>query len=395
MTNPTYKNWNKSFKYFPCLLLTGPKHPTKTQFIREFATDKAIFINLELPEERIKIENTPKEILNSRGELFLIEEIQHSPLLIDIILEYIHTPISKPSKFILTSSVALSVLENVGNKLSGIVAIFPFYPNSWKRAENKGSPFDIKLKNIPIKAEAEILDLLRLGYSSVAENKKEKFYSSWLQTYIERDLPKIRQIENISDFQFFLKKLTYYNAKSLNMAELARELNLSLNTVKAWVSVLQDSYVISLINPNTKDYGLRLKKTPNLYFQDTGLVAYLSEIKDNKILKKDPCLIGILEAFVVNELNRWFGQQGKAPVLHLWRPFNGNNAVLILETLQFIYVFDVSLKAKQNISEFTHYKQLQEIFNLQLVLYNIHLETTSYCLAENIYSLSMNWMLGW
>lgn len=396
MATNSFKLWGKAFKQFPCLLITGPKHPYKTQVCREFAGESVSIINLENPEDRVKAEKSPETILNDRDSLFLIEEIQHSPQIIDVVGRYLRHHPGQTGKFILTSSLSLGTLENVCEKLSGQMAVFPLYPNCWREpSENKNSPFDIKTKNILQKKENEILDILRLGNSLLTDGKKDKFYSNWLQVYMERDLPRIRSIENISDFQFFLKKLTEYNAAPLNMAELARTLNLSLNTVKAWVSVLQDSYIITLIDPSRKDYGLRIKKTPNVYFQDTGLVAYLSELKDQKTLKKSTQLKGLIETFVVNELLRWYGSQGSLPPLYLWSPSTGESPILILETLINMYAFDISLKAKQNMSEFSQYKQLREIFGSSLTIYNIHTETAVQTIDTNIFSLPLSWMAGW
>lgn len=393
---PLQKLWQKALKQFPCILITGPKHPEKINFIRDFAGTKYQVINLEDPEVRAKVDKSPENIFFKDSGFYLIEEVQHSPQITEVIKNKIlHNP-DLMGRFIFTSSFSVKMLSCITDHLSGLTAILHYVPTCWQStSENQLSPIDCKIKNIEAKKESDLFDILRLGYSNTIEGKKDRYYGNWLQVYMERDLPRIRNIENISDFQYFLKKLTDYNAGPLNMAELARTLGLSLNTVKAWVSVLQESFVITLIKPFRKNFGIRLKKTPNIYFQDPGLVAYLCEISDNKALKKNPKLIGMMMSLVVNELYRWYHHSETLPPIYLWNPSDEEESVLVLETVKNIYLFDVSLKAKQNLSEFSFFQQLKNIYGEKLVIYNLHLETSIQTIEKNIHSIPISWLESW
>jgi len=393
---PLQKSWQKALKQFPCILITGPKHPEKADFVRDFAGNKYQIINLEDPEVRAKADKSPESIFSKDSGFYLIEEVQHSPQITEVVKNKIFQNPDQMGRFIFTSSFSLKMLNFVTDHLSGLMAILHFVPTCWNStSENTLSPIDCKIKSIQPKKESELFDLLRLGYSNTVEGKKDRYYSNWLQTYMERDLPRIRNIENISDFQYFLKKLTDYNAGPLNMAELARSLGLSLNTVKAWVSVLQDSFVITLVRPFRKNYGIRLKKTPNIYFQDPGLIAYLCEISDNKSLKKNQKLIGMMTSLVVNELYRWYHHSESQPPVYLWNPSDEENSVLILETVKKVYLFDVSIKAKQNLSEFSFYQHLRNIYGENVIIYNLHLESTAQTIDKNIHSIPLSWLETW
>lgn len=397
MQAPIHKLWQRALKQFPCILITGPKHPSRSDCLKSFAGEKYQLINLENPEVRAKAEKSSDNIFdNYSSSCYLLEEIQHSPQITEVIKQNIQSHPDQKGKFIISSSFSVNELNCITGPLSGLTSILHFVPTCWKdNSDNKLSPFECKLKNISIKKENDLLDTLRLGYSNSIESKKEKYYSNWLQVFMERDLPRIRNIENISDFQYFLKKLTDYNAGPLNMAELARTLGLSLNTVKAWVSVLEESFIIKLIKPLRKNYGVRLKKTPNIYFQDSGLLAYLSELTDNKQLKKSTHLNGMMQSLVVNDLSRWFYHSGSKPPIYLWNPSNEEGSVILLETINELFLFDISLKAKQNMGEFKQYKKLMEIYKEKLVIYNIHLEETIQSIEKNIHSVPISWLASW
>jgi predicted AAA+ superfamily ATPase len=393
---PPQKLWQKALKQFPCILITGPKHPEKVNFIREFAGAKYQVINLEDPEVRAKADKSPESILAKDSGYYLIEEVQHSPQITEVIKNKILQNPEQMGHFIFTSSFSIKILNCITDHLSGLTAILHYVPTCWNsNIENQLSPIDCKIKNMEAKKESDLFDIFRQGYSNTIEGKKDRYYGNWLQIYMERDLPRIRNIENISDFQYFLKKLTDYNAGPLNMAELARTLGLSLNTVKAWVSVLQESFIITLIKPFRKNYGIRLKKTPNIYFQDPGLVTYLCEITDNKALKKHPKLIGIMMSLVVNELYRWYHHSENQPPIYLWNPSDEEESVLVLETVKNIYLFDVSLKAKQNLREFSFFQNLRNIYGDKLVIYNLHLENTTQTIDKNIHSIPISWLEAW
>lgn len=391
-----HKLWQRALKQFPCILVTGPKHPSKTELLNSFAGEKYQSFNLENPEVRAKSEKSSDNIFENINSSYLLEEIQHSPQISESIKKSILIHPEQNGKFILSSSFSVKELNGVTSPLSGLTSILHFIPTCWtKNSSNSLSPFECKYKSINSKNESELLDTLRLGYSNSIDGKKDKYYSQWLQVYMERDLPRIRNIENISDFQYFLKKLTDYNGRPLNMAELARTLGLSLNTVKAWVSVLEESFIITLVKPLRKNYGIRLKKTPNIYFQDPGLVAYLNEITDNKQLKKSPYLIGMMESLVVNDLMRWFYHEGSKPPIYLWNPSNEEQSVIVLETVNELFIFDISLKAKQNMGEFKKYNQLIEIYKERLIIYNIHLEESLQLIEKNIHSIPLSWLSNW
>ena len=396
MQPPIHKLWQRALKQFPCLLVNGVKHPSKSAYLESYAAEKYQIINLEDPEVRAKAEKTPGKVFENGNTYYLLEEIQHSPQIADVIKESIQIDPDQKGKFILSSSFSVNELNCITSSLSGLTSILHFVPSCWKEEpENRLSPFECKLKNISIKKESELLDALRLGYSNSIEGKKTKYYSNWLQVYMERDLPRIRNIGNISDFQYFLKTLTEYNAGPLNMAELARSLGLSLNTVKAWVSVLEESFIITLVKPIRRNFGFKLKKTPNIYFQDPGLFSHLCEITDNKQLKKSPHLKSMIESLVVNELSRWFYHGGSRPPIYLWNPSNEEHSVILLETVNETYIFDISLKAKQNRGEFNQYQQLMDIYTDKLIIYNLHLENTAQAIEKNIYSVPISWLASW
>ncbi|PCJ57407.1 MAG: hypothetical protein COA79_16190 [Planctomycetota bacterium] len=398
----TYKKiFNTHLKKFPCILIAGPKFYGRQDAITDLLPNDHIKFSLGSPEVRAKAIRYPQEIFDTKAKVILLEDIQYAPSLAKHIRDHINKNQSMNQKFVLTSSFAIQELKEITKNLSSKFSILHIKPGYLIDANNSTSKGIVSFpdkKSKPI-SKSDILKSFLYGYSRVNKNKHTKssqaWYDTWLTTYIEREVRAIRNIENITDFQIFLKRIASQNDTTLNMAEIARELNVSLNTIKAWMTILANSFVVNLIKPYRLNYGIRCKRTPHLYFNDTGLISYLTGIKKVSDLEKSEHLISMLKSVAINEIYRWYFNRGDFPIFSMWSPSNQEDSCILLESGDKIYAFDFSIRAKTNIKEFKFHQQLMNIFGNSIILHNIHLEDDYHKIADNCFSSPIQWMLKW
>lgn len=176
---------------------------------------------------------------------------------------------------------------------------------------------------------------LRGGYPELVANPERDlglWHASYVQTYLERDVRTIRQVGELSRFQAFLRALAARSAQLLNVADLARDLGVAINTVRAWLSVLEATYQIVVLRPYYANVGKRLVKTPKVYFADVGTLCYLVGLRDAAHAAAGPMGGAIMETAVVNEVVRAITHRGREPQIHFWRTAKGSEVDLLVDT---------------------------------------------------------------
>jgi predicted AAA+ superfamily ATPase len=153
-----------------------------------------------------------------------------------------------------------------------------------------------------------------------------------VQTYLERDVRSLRQVGDLSQFQSFLRALAARSAQLFNLSETARDLGLAVNTIKAWLSVLEATYQVIILRPYFANLGKRIVKTPKVYFSDVGTLCYLVGLRDPEHAMAGPMGGILMETAVVNEVFRTLNHQGKEPQVYFWRTSAGAEVDLIVDT---------------------------------------------------------------
>jgi predicted AAA+ superfamily ATPase len=175
---------------------------------------------------------------------------------------------------------------------------------------------------------------LRGGYPELVANPERGlnlWHASYMQTYLERDVRSLRQIGDLSQFQSFLRAVAARSAQLFNLSEVARDLGLAVNTIKAWLSVLEATFQIIVLRPYFSSLGKRLVKTPKVYFADTGTLCYLVGLRDPEHAVAGPMGGVIMETAVLNEVVRTLNHQGKEPQVYFWRTSTGTEVDLIVD----------------------------------------------------------------
>lgn len=212
--------------------------------------------------------------------------------------------------FILTGSQQFGMLAKITQTLAGRVGLVNLLPFSLIELKEEPHAFD------------GLNDLLFKGlYPPIYDRKipPEIWYANYVMTYLERDVRQILNVKDLATFQRFVRMCATRTGQLLNLAALGNDCGISHNTAKAWISVLEASYIVFLLQPHHKNFGKRLVKTPKIYFYDTGLAAWLVGIRDPDHLSIHPMRSSLFESFVISELLKSRFNQGQPPNLYFWR----------------------------------------------------------------------------
>ena len=306
---------------YPIIAVTGPRQSGKTTMLREMFSDYK-YVNLENPDLRAYAENDTKAFLNEYDSYVVIDEAQRVPSLFSYL-----QPIVDESKimgqFILSGSQNFHLMQHITQSLAGRVAIFKLFP-----FDNK----ELKLANW-LNEEDYLFNILRGYYPAIYQRdiNSKTFYSNYVQTYVQRDVTELLNVKDIRLFQNFLGLCASRAGQLLNLNALAKECGISQQTAKAWLSVLENSYVLFLLHPYYKNFSKRIVKTPKLYFYDTGLLSYLLKIFDIEQLQKLPVKGALFENAMVAEYYKQMYHNNDLKDVWFWRDSADNEVDLLVE----------------------------------------------------------------
>ncbi|MBC2755412.1 MAG: ATP-binding protein [Desulfobacteraceae bacterium] len=303
---------------FPVITLTGPRQSGKSTLVRHAFPEKQ-YVSCEDPDARLFAVQDPRSFLDTYSSA-IIDEAQKVPE----IFSYIQTKVDftdQPGQYILTGSHDFLLLEQISQSLAGRTAVLKLLPFSLTEIYPVSS---VKT------CEAYLYKGFypRLYKMNIAP---EHFYSSYVQTYIERDVRLIKNISDIGRFQLLLRMCAGRVGQLLNLSSLANECGISHTTVKSWIAILEASYIIFLLRPHHINFNKRLVKMPKLYFYDTGLAAYLLGIQSVEQLQTHYCKGGLFESFIISEIIKKTFNAGRESKCYFWRDKNGNEIDCLIE----------------------------------------------------------------
>lgn len=347
---------NEYKEQFPILLLTGPRQVGKSTLFKELFREEYKYFSLDDPILKEQLISDPRLFLKNNPEKLIIDEVQYAPS----IFPYLKMKVDENREdgmYLMTGSQAFVLMKNVSETLAGRVGILelqgislreqfdvefnkPFIPNEEYISERE--------KNIT--EYTNLWQRIHRGYMpELVFNDKKKwefFYSSYVQTYIERD---VRDLINISDESKFLKFMISLASRSgelLNYGAVANEVGVSNETVKRWVSVLRTSRIIYLMEPYFNNHLKRVIKTPKIYFMDVGLLAYLTKWPTPETLSNGAKAGNIFETFVVSEIIKSYLNAGIInPPIYFYRDKDKKEIDLIIEEAEKIYPIEIKMSA--------------------------------------------------
>lgn len=307
----------------PVLGVTGPRQSGKTTLVRSVFSDYAYF-NLEDPALRLFAREDPRGLLQqglAEKQGIIIDEAQHVPELFSYVQLWSDERRSA-GQFVLTGSQHFLLMEKITQSLAGRIALFNLLPLSLE--ELRQTEF----------AERDFPFFIFRGFYPrlyAQEIPVDLFYSSYIATYLQRDVRTLTRVMDLDDFTLFLKLIAGRTGQLLNKSELSVTAGLSHATVKRWLSILKTSFVITSLQPYYKNYNKRLVKSSKIYFYDTGLACNLLSIREEKQLLTHHLLGSLFENFVITELMKHFLNRGLSPNFYFWRDNAGHEIDLLIE----------------------------------------------------------------
>jgi hypothetical protein len=190
----------------------------------------------------------------------------------------------------------------------------------------------------------------------------ERYYADYVNTYIERDIQRLEQVGDGLTFLQFMISLASRTGELLNMESVAKDIGVSAPTVKRWVSILQKSNVIYLLQPFSLNVSKRIIKMPKIYFTDTGLVAYLCRWLTPETLMNGAMAGNIFETFVISEIIKSYLNAGKGPNIYYYRDTNGVEVDLLIYQNGTLYPIEIKKTSSPNLKDIKHFKTLEEIY---------------------------------
>jgi len=341
----------KAMKSFPAIVVTGPRQSGKTTLLKMLFSTTHRFVSLEDPDIRIRAKEDPLRFLELYEPPVIIDEIQYVPEL----LSYIKTRIDqkrKPGQWLFTGSQNFTLMQGISQSLAGRVAVLSLLPFSFSERIGRGEvakafPNLLRELNPREKCEDKISIsevILRGSYPEIASKKsvdRQLWCSSYISTYLERDVRSLAQIGDLSQFERFLKLCATRTGQLLHLSELAKEVGISVTTIKRWISLLETGYQVFLLYPYYKNIGKRLVKSPKLYFNDTALASYLLGLHERETLLKSPNFGNLFETFVVTDFWKRFLHFGQMPSMYYLRTRDGLEVDLVIEFGQKLYLFEI------------------------------------------------------
>ena len=316
-------------KTFPAIALTGPRQSGKSTLLKHIFSKTHKYITFDDPTVRERAIKDPKLFIGSIEDKAIIDEIQYVPEILSYLKISIDENRNKKGRFLLTGSQQFIMIKNLGDSLAGRIALMELLPFNIME-KNKIS----NLKNVKTALGSFIHSCLVGSFPEVAVNKKidvSSWYSSYISTYLERDIKAIYDVGSLRDFHRFIELLASRSAQVLNLSSFANDIGVSVNTIKSWISILEASRIIFLLPPYYENLGKRITKSPKIYFLDCGLVCYLVGIHDKDHLLKGPMAGALFETFCVQETVKIFLNQGKRPEIYYIRTHNDLEIDLIIK----------------------------------------------------------------
>ncbi len=308
---------DKATKTFSSIVICGPRQSGKSTLLANYVkTAPESIISLDNPELRHLLLEDPLHYLSGLPKPIILDEIQYAPELTTYVKLLVDRE-RKPGQWFITGSQQFSVMKNISESLAGRTAVLSLPPFSLGERPDVHSIEDF---------------LLTSSYPEPVVNREidqRLWYSSYLQTYIERDVRMLLNITDLRDFEQFIRLLAAFTGQELKMSSLANRLGVSVPTIKRWLSVLEASYIIFLLPPYFNNFGKRIIKAPKVYFYDIGLVNYLVGINDINLLLNGPMAGAIFETAIISEIMKNRMATGVKPALYYWRSQSGMEVDLI------------------------------------------------------------------
>jgi uncharacterized protein len=348
-------------KSFPVLVLTGPRQAGKTTLLEKLFPDFN-YVTLDIGNNAEAAETRPDVFLEQHPPPVILDEIQYAPSFFRHIKNYVDQHRGQNGLFIITGSQNFLLMESVLDSLAGRAVVIPFLGLSAEEWDNAPE----------IRDSCAWRDFLwRGGFPMLWANpdltpSRDRWYQGYVATYLERDLRSLLNVGSLRAFARFLRACAARCSQTLNLSEVGRDVGISVPTAKKWLSVLQASSQVFLLEPYFRSLGKRLVKSPKLYFTDTGLVAYLMGFNSSEALWASRSAGVLWENHVVLQWIKHRDWKEPSMGLWYWRDQGGNEVDLLLERNGRLTAIECKLSEKPDKKETGSIERLKTFYGEDL-----------------------------
>lgn len=350
------KTLREALASFPAVFIGGPRRSGKTTLAKQIGA-KYRYVLLDELDVRAFAAEDPKGFLEGYPPPVIFDEIQNAPKLLSYIKARIDKD-KKPGQWILTGSQQWTLMKGIGETLAGRIAILHLYPFSLTEIQKKATAqpktaLELigrlqQATHIPQKAIALSDWVLKGGYPEVVLGKRgfrKLWFSSYMQTYIDRDIRGSVKEINLRDFERFVRLLAARTAQQINASALAGDVGVTVPTIQSWLTLLEASGLIFFLMPYHKNFGKRIIKAPKCYFMDTGLVCYLVGIHEGKSALQGPMGGALFETACVSQIYKRLAALGEERSLYYYRSRDGLEIDMLIEHPEYCYPIEVKLSS--------------------------------------------------
>ncbi len=340
----------KASKTFPVVMVCGQRQTGKSTMLQHLKESDRKYVSFDDAKIRALAKNDPELFFETYGYKVFIDEFQRVPSFLLEIKKIVDEK-KENGLFWLSGSQKFVMMKNVSESLAGRVAIFNMLPLSHNEiCSNIKEPFlpeiDLlkKKENTKRTLDEVFADIFRGGLPQFALNKdmdRDVYYSSYINTYIERNISSLEQVGKLEEFRSFVTCMAANTAQELKYDSISKMVGVSVPTIKEWVSILERSGIIYIMKPYLSNITKRLAKTPKCYFLDTGLAAYLTSWPNAETLKNGNASGAFFETYVVGEILKGYTNCGKNANLYFYRDLDKKEIDLLMIGPDCIYPIEV------------------------------------------------------
>ena len=345
---------------YPIIALTGARQSGKTRLLRTHFPEYT-YLSLEDPDLKEFATRDTKGFLQKYNDKIIFDEVQNVPVLFSY-LQGIVDLNQVMGQFILSGSQNFQLLENITQSLAGRVSIFRLFPPDISEMEAAHWMPD----NLP--------EVITKGFYPAIYDRNlnpDRYYFNYLTTYIKRDISQLVNIQNDRLFNTFLKLCARRAGNILNISELAKDASISHTTARSWISLLETSFIIYLLPPYYNNYNKRLIKSPKLYFYDTGLLSYLSGVRNGDISPISPIWGQLFENMVVSDLVKQNYHHNTLKEFYYWRDSHGHEIDLLSEENDQLKTYEIKASTTLRSNMFEGLEYFRKISGVQDLSQNL------------------------
>lgn len=325
------------FAKYPVVVITGPRQSGKTTLVKDVFSHLP-YASLEDPDIREFALGDPRGFLASFPKGAVLDEAQRVPPLFSY-LQGVVDAAGKNGMFVISGSQNFTLMESITQSLAGRAALLYLLPLSWMELSASG------------RASRKLEDALFMGFYPRIYDKRlspSGWYSNYVEGYLERDVRMITKVTDLDRFQRFVRMCAARSGQILNLSSLGDDCGITHNTAKAWLSVLQASFLAHLLQPHHRNFNKRLIKSPKFYFYDTGLLCFLLGIQNPRDLVNHSMRGAIFETFIFGELLKGRFNRGLRPNLYFWRDHVGHEVDCVAEKGE--HLVPIEMKSGQTVA---------------------------------------------